>query len=425
MTKDPADLSPTGDGDGPLMQAVAGALADDGAGMVGVALSGGGDSMALLDLARRVQIARGRRVCAVTVDHRLRPESADEARLAAGQCAAIGVSHQILVWDHGAIAGNLQDQARRARYSLIGDWARGRGISHVLLGHTADDQAETFLMGLARGAGLDGLSGMRARWTDQAGITWVRPLLGITRNALRDHLTRRGIGWTDDPSNDNDRFTRVKARRVLAALAPLGITGAGLATVAGHLAQAQAALQQTARDVARRIASERAGGLTFDRAALLAEPPEIGRRLLIAALRFVSGAGHPPRQADLARLMLALADGRHATLMGCRIRTSDSAVQIQREERAVRAISTPTTALWDGRWRLTGPHHSTLTARALGSAGLALCPDWRARGLARALLLASPAIWQENRLIAAPLAGFGADWDAEVCLSFDSFLLSH
>lgn len=425
MTKGPADLSPTGDGDGPLMQAVAGALADDRPVVLAVALSGGGDSMALLDLAGRVQAARGGRVLAVTVDHRLRPEAADEARLAAARCAAIGVGHQTLVWDHGPVRGNLQDQARRARYRLIGDWARGRGVSHILLGHTADDQAETLLMGLARGAGLDGLSGMRPRWTDPGGVTWVRPLLGISRSALRDHLTGRGIGWIDDPSNDDDRFTRVKARRVLAALAPLGITGAGLAAVAGHLGQAQAALQQTVRDVARRIARDAAGGLTFDRAALLAEPHDICRRLLIAALRWVSGGEHPPRQADLDRLMLALAAGRHATLMGCRIRTSDSAVQIQREERAVAAISAPTTELWDGRWRLSGPHHPALTVRALGSAGLALCPDWRATGLARALLLATPAIWQENRLIAAPLAGFGAGWDAEVCLSFDSFLLSH
>lgn len=296
----------------------------------------------------------------------------------------------------------------------------------MLLGHTADDQAETFLMGLARGAGLDGLSGMRPRWTDlDAEITWVRPLLGVSRAALRDHLTRRGIGWTDDPSNDNDRFTRVKARRVLTALVPLGITQARLTAVVGNLAQAQTALQQTAHDAARTMATERAGMVVFQRAALLAQPSDLVRRLLIAALRWVSGGDHPPRQADLERLMLALTEGRHATLMGCRIRTSAQEVQIQREERAVREIITPTTALWDGRWRLSGPHHPTLTIGALGPAGLAQCPDWRATGLPRAVLLASPAIWQENWLIAAPLARFGDIWVAEVCLSFHSFLLSH
>ena len=426
MTPAASDWPQTTDDGAPLLRAVQQALTGDGSDKLAVAVSGGGDSLALLDLVARMQTARGACTLAVTVDHRLRPEAAVEARLVADFCATIGVSHRTLVWEHGPVTGNLQDQARRARYRLIGDWARGSGISFVLLGHTADDQAETFLMGLARGAGLDGLTGMRSRWRDEAGaVTWVRPLLGISRGALRDHLTRRGIAWIDDPSNDNDRFTRVKARRVLKALKPLGISVAGLTGVVGNLAQAQTALQATTHEVARAIATSTAGEVVFQRLPLLAQPSDLGRRLLVAALRWVSGADHPPRQADFERLLLAVAQGRHATLMGCRIRTSADQVRLQREDRAVSGISTPTTELWDGRWRISGPHHPTLAIRALGSAGLGLCPDWRATGLPRPVLMASPAIWQGNRLIAAPLAGFGDDWTAEVRLSFHSSLLSH
>ena len=143
---------------------------------VGVAVSGGSDSVALLHLTWRAAAATGAKVFAVTVDHTLRPESGAEAQGVSELCEGLGVPHDVLVWRHGDIAGNLPDQARRARYDLIAGWARDRGIGHVGLGHTMDDQAETVLIGLARAAGVDGLSGMRLLWQDR-GLTWARPLL--------------------------------------------------------------------------------------------------------------------------------------------------------------------------------------------------------------------------------------------------------
>ena len=179
--------------------------------------------MALLHMVAEIASRTGRAVCALTVDHRLRPEAAAEAAFVGRACKALGVPHEVLVWDHGAIVGNLMDAARDARYRMMADWARGRGIGFVLLGHTADDQAETFLMGLARSAGLDGLTGMRPHW-QQGGVTFLRPLLGLSRAALRSYLQGKGQVWIDDPTNDNDRYTRVKARRALKALKPLGVT---------------------------------------------------------------------------------------------------------------------------------------------------------------------------------------------------------
>ena len=112
----------------------------------------------------------GLRVEAVTVDHRLRAESAAEAAGVAAACAELGVPHQVRVWDHGPVTGNLMDAARRARMALIGDWAQdARASAHVALGHTRDDQAETLLMGLARRAGIDGLCGHAAAIGSRAG----------------------------------------------------------------------------------------------------------------------------------------------------------------------------------------------------------------------------------------------------------------
>ncbi len=379
--------------------------------------------MALLDLTARVQADRGGQVLAVTVDHALRAASADEARWVGAFCASRGIAHQLLRWDHGAIRGNLQDQARQARYRLIADWVRGQGIGHVLVGHTADDLAESFLIGLARAAGIDGLTSMRPRW-QAAGLHWARPLLGQGRVRLRAYLTRRGIPWVDDPSNEDDRFTRIRARRGLAALAPLGISTDRLADVVAHLSAARAALEAQVRGAAADLVRERAGELTLDRARLLALPDEVQRRLLSAALRWMAGAVYPPRAADLARVIAAIHAGRHATLMGARVRVAEAQVSLQREYAAVAGLATPTDQPWDAGWRLTGPHAAGLTIRALGAAGLARCGDWRAQDIPRAVLLASPAIWRGDALISAPLAGFGAQWLAERQPSFHSFLLS-
>jgi len=176
-------------------------------GPLGVAISGGGDSTALLLLLH----AARRAVLAVTVDHGLRPESAAEAAAVGALCAARGIPHDTLVWAEGPESGNLQARARQARRRLIADWARGRGIGDVALGHTLDDQAETVLLRLARGSGVDGLAAMAAV-AEGDGVRWHRPLLGIGRGALRDWLRGEGVAWIDDPSNEDPRFDRVRVR---------------------------------------------------------------------------------------------------------------------------------------------------------------------------------------------------------------------
>lgn len=390
---------------------------------IAVAVSGGGDSMALLHIVARIQIPRGASVHAVTVDHRLRPEAAEEARFVARFCETLGVAHDTLVWEHGAIAGNLQDQARRARYSLIGEWARTKGVAHVLLGHTADDQAETFLMGLAREAGIDGLSGMRRTW-EQGGILWMRPCLATPRGALRAYLNREDIGWIEDPSNEDPRFQRVRARRALAALAPLGVSAEGLARVASNLALARADLVELAHRASREIARTEAGAVILDRAKWMRAGNDTRRRILVAALRWVSSAEYAPRAEQIARLEEAIRQGRHTTLAGCRVRATDDAVQVSREAKAVAGLESPTDAIWDGRWRLTGPHDPALRVRALGADGLGQCAGWRAKGLSRAVLAVTPSVWRGNTLVAAPVAGTDTAWRAEIVAEFPSALFS-
>lgn len=377
---------------------------------VGVALSGGGDSTALLHLCRQA----GFKVEAVTVDHRLRPESGDEAAAVAKGCAALGVRHEVRVWSHGEVTGNLMDAARKARMALIRDWARARGIDVVALGHTRDDQAETVLMGLARAAGLAGLSGMRREWDDD-GMRFYRPLLGVGREELRRFLRKQKIAWIDDPTNEDERFTRVKARKALAALGPLGITAEQLGEVAANLSRAQNAQKEMVASLCAHLVEDRAGALWLH-PALLDQSVEVIRQIVLVSLRWLSGAEHDPRRDALFRLLGAIDDDRDATLAGCRYRKG----WLMREPRAVGG-PVPVGQVWDRRWMVTG---SVGEVRALGPEGLRQCPEWRATGLPRQVLEVTPGLWQGDRLIAAPCAGFGTA-TAKCVPGFNAFLLSH
>jgi tRNA(Ile)-lysidine synthase len=389
-----------------------------GDGVVGLAVSGGGDSMAMLHLMAQVAT---RPLAVATVDHGLRAGSASEAAQVAQVCAGLGLPHEVLVWSHGAVTGNLMDAARRARYELLADWALAHRVNSVMVAHTADDQAETVLLGLARAAGLDGLAGMRTSWR-QAGMAFHRPLLGATRADLRGYLQRQGLWFVDDPSNDDPAFDRVKMRRALAGLRQVGITAEGLATVARNLALVQADLRKMVAEAAGRLVVERAGALVFDRAGVAALPPEVARRLVQAALMWMSGAPYAPRAEALARLVQALIDGRGATLWGCRLVHRKGAALLAREPRKL-GPDVPLGAVWDQRWQVTGPGDARV--RAVGAAGLAQLPDWRAAGLTRDVALVTPGVWDEERLIAAPLLLPDAKYGATLTAGFGLFLLSH
>lgn len=385
---------------------------------IGVAVSGGSDSMALLHLLAEWGRAE---LYVATVDHGLRPEAADEAAFVAKTADHLGVPHTTLRWRGWDGQGNLQDAARRARYGLLAGWSGEHDLSAVALGHTRDDQAETLLMRLARGAGVDGLSAMRAHFS-RDGATYLRPLLAASRTDLRSFLEARGVGWIEDPSNADEGFDRVRARQALRSLEPMGLTAASLAEVAAHMADARDALNDRAARIVMEIGRSTGGDLVFDRTRLRQLLHEDWHRILSAALRWVSGADYPPRAQPVDALARAVAGRSNTTLHGCLVMVSDMTVRITREHAAVAGVIGATDTVWDGRWRLTGPHAPDLEIRALGEA-LRDVPDWRATGLPRASLLASPSVWRGNRLISAPVAGLENGWKAQVG-RLDAFISS-
>ncbi len=385
-----------------------------GDGPFAIAVSGGGDSMALLDMAIRVAPDR---VSAVTVDHGLRAEAAAEAEAVAAFCAERGVPHTVLHWNGDEAEGNLMEAARQARYGLIADWAVAQGIGRVLLGHTKDDQSETFLMQLTRGAGVDGLSAMAAAF-DVGGVKFIRPMLDVTREVLRDYLTDRNIAWADDPTNDNPKYARVRFRQAMPQLSDLGLTHDALAKTIAAMQSGKDALDHYAAIEAARLVTIVDGDVVIPQHIQPAIPADIERRIWLAILMWIGGGTHTPRQSALDELAAAVADGRGHTVNGCQITIKYGAVRITRELSAVSGKRIASTEIWDRRWRLSGSHEAGLEIAPLGEQGLRDCPDWRETRQPRHTLIASPAVWQQERLVSAPLAGFSNDWEAQIVTPF-------
>lgn len=361
---------------------------------LGLAVSGGGDSIALMHIA--AEWASGRRLMVATVDHGLRPESAGEAKQVNAAAKALGLNHVTLLWQRDTQAGNLMANARDARMRLLSGWAQRNNLPVIALGHTTDDQAETLLMRLMRGSGIDGLAGM-AEHRSAFGVDWIRPMLEVRRAELRDWLIALDIGWIDDPSNDNDDFDRIRIRK---AIATLEIEPEALARSATHIRDARDALSYYAADAAR-DAIIRNGSLVLPRLPFRDAPSEICRRLLIAGCRWISGADYPPRRAAVVHAMQAVSIGNRVTLDGSLIEPSGDRLHFYREPAAALRAGPSTESLWDNRWRVTGLQPGQHVA-ALGIAPLTNL-DWRAAGLRRDEAAASPAIWEGSRLIAVPL----------------------
>jgi tRNA(Ile)-lysidine synthase len=310
-----------------------------------LAVSGGADSIAMLHLA--ADWARRHAQCGIslhvaTVDHGLRPEAGAEAEAVGGVAMALGLPHTILSWTGEKPATRLQEAARAARYALLRRLAEALPAqpARLLTAHTADDQAETLLMRLARGSGVDGLASMRpVRMLGQ--VQHHRPLLGVTKAQLLAQLSAGGITWLDDPSNTNDRFERVRIRRLLPVLAEHGIGAAAMALSAHRLGRAGAALDLLTsalwNDAVRATGSGPDGALIIDRARLASVPAELRIRLLMRAITTVGAQREPPLLAQIEALAAALDHpaARGQTLGACMITPMPREIRVTQERRRI------------------------------------------------------------------------------------------
>lgn len=390
---------------------------------LGLAVSGGGDSMAMLTLAHYWTRAWGVRLWVITIDHGLRAESAAEAALVRETCAELGHPHATARWTWDG-TGNVMDAARRARLGLIDRW-RGP-IGAVLMAHTADDIAEGFAMRLARGAGVAGLAAMeedhRVRPGPVAGgITGdspdgarlgtdfriIRPCLGMRRSELRHYLRTLKGRWVEDPTNADMRYDRARAR---AALDGLEIGAETLIDTALRLRSAERALRAQARAAWQAVGMVEAGprgptgDLLIDRDGLAGLERETQLRLISAALCWISVTDYPPRAAARAALLDRVLAGAGGTLHGVTVSVERAQVRFAREWAAAGG-PVGVEALWDRRWQAVDAVPDTRIA-ALGQAGWAQIPAaHRIRPHATALAL--PALWAGKTVLSCDALDYG------------------
>jgi tRNA(Ile)-lysidine synthase len=348
-----------------------------------LAVSGGADSMALTHLIARWRAEREPKpeLTVLTVDHGLRAESREEAAMVAASAASLGLPHAILSWTRDERhSGGLQERARAGRYDLMAAYCQAHDIPALVTAHHLDDQAETFLMRLKRGSGLDGLGAIPEEST-WSGVAVLRPLLDLPKARLAATLTEAGIAWVEDPSNSDQRFERARMRGCSDALAKLGLTPEALARSAQRLRRARAALDHAAdKFLAEHGAMGEAGYCLIARNGLVALPAEIALRVLARAVNAVGGRETPLRLAKLEALLASLNECPKAahTLGGCRLQPVGERLGVFRETRGAGLptlqLAPGERALWDNRFRveLEASADAPVTVGALGEA------RWRA-----------------------------------------------
>lgn len=384
-----------------------------------LAVSGGADSMALMRLAGLLKSSGAADVRVATVDHGLRREARLEAEMVGREAGALGLAHSTLAWTGEKPTSGVQAAAREARYRLLIANALAIGADALMTAHTADDQAETVLMRLARGSGPRGLSGMAAETQIAAGaslpVRLLRPLLGFRRASLRAYLHEQGAVFVDDPSNEDFAYERVRVRSLLGRLETAGELGVGA------LLQTAAACSDAARRL-EAVENERfaaaggrfdiLGGASLD--ASIASPIEAA--LAARIIQAVGGGPYAPNAASAADALERALAGRPATLGGAILAMREGRLHFQREPAGIlgRAgvaglapivLSPGERALWDGRFIIANTFDRAATLRPLGSRAQTLA----ASKVEEAALAAAPSLWIDDRLVAFP--GEGGDFE--------------
>ncbi|HXT06191.1 MAG TPA: tRNA lysidine(34) synthetase TilS [Roseiarcus sp.] len=306
-----------------------------------VAVSGGPDSTALLLLAARwaKRAKKAPRLLAVTIDHGLRAQAKAEAAAVKRLARQLNVPHRTLRWRGLKPTSGLQEAARTARYGLLAQAAARAGLAHVLTAHTLDDQAETVLFRLARGSGLTGLAGMAPvsliPGARDDRIFLLRPLLAVPKSRLIATLRAARIGFSEDPSNRDPRFTRARLRGVMPALAREGLDAHGLSRLAARMQRAEAALEFAVAAAHAALAPPpwpARGPIAFERARFADLPAEVGLRLLGRAIAHAGDEG-PVELGKLEALYQALrqAPGRlRRTLAGALVSLDAARLSVER-----------------------------------------------------------------------------------------------
>jgi len=339
---------------------------------IGLAVSGGADSLALMLLAHAWVEARGGGpvIHVYAVDHGLRAEAAGEVAMVLAEAARLGLKARGLVWDGIKPATGVQEAARIARYGLMGAAMRADGVPVLLTAHHRADQAETVLMRMAHGSGLEGLKAM-APMGNVEGVTVCRPLLDVDPADLRAVVDLAGLTPADDPSNHDTHYERVRWRQAMPMLAELGLDAETLARFAQRMGEADAAIAKLAEaSFGQLVSLDGFGAARVDAAGFIDLSPAVAMRVLGRVLKIVGGRQKPRALGVVERLTQAIFEGsleKSVTLLGCVVRLQKDALVVAREPGRMlasnAALAPRSELVWDERFLIiNGSDEAGLTA---------------------------------------------------------------
>ena len=326
----------------------------------GIAVSGGSDSMALLHILTDWESASKPKLLVASIDHGLRPESKSEVEFVKKICDEKKVEHVSLAPATHLlkIKGNLQDNARLARYQLLKNWAISKNLQCIFIGHTLDDQEENLLMRFLRGSGVDGLVSMEEIVLRNE-ILWIRPLLNFRKEDLRNYLKNNNYSWVDDPSNCDDKYQRVRVRKLLKQLKSSKLIASNFVKIADHMSRASKLSKEIAISNAKAILScDDVGQITFEDKKFSELFEDTQYRILAGIISWFSGRFYKPRFSQLENMHRKIINDRNlsgATLGGTVFKKKNGVVSVTRELASVKEnhLIKNEKFIWDNRWLIT------------------------------------------------------------------------
>jgi tRNA(Ile)-lysidine synthase len=325
-----------------------------------VAVSGGADSMCLAFLSKK--LLKDTDIIALIVDHGLRSESAKEAKLVQKRLSRLAITSHILKWSGKKPTSNIQENAREARYDLLTKFCKKNKINCLLTAHNFDDQAETVLMRVYRGSGIDGISGMKAH-SSYNSVEILRPLIGIKRTDIESYLKTNKIKWVDDPSNLNERFDRVKIRKLLRSLDDTDVWLERLNLLASNSARSADFINSEVEKTFKKFVHiDKLGFMSLRFTDFNSLHQEIALKILVKILGMFSGNIQQPRLQNLLKLENSIRNNEDCCLSGVEIKHIKDNIYFIREFKAIK--SKVINGIWDNRFKV-----SNQPVKALGADG--------------------------------------------------------
>ena len=325
----------------------------------GIAVSGGSDSIALFHIITEWEAENKPEIFVASVDHGLRSESKAEVEFVKKICEMKGVKHFSLkpTMNISEAQGNLQDNARSARYQLLRNWAILNDLQCILIGHTLDDQEENLLIRFLRGSGVDGLASME-NMVVRNEILWIRPLLKYRKEELRNYLRNNNYSWIDDPSNHDDKYQRVKIRKLLKQLKSNGLIAPNFVKTADHMLRTSKLSKEIAKSNSKTLLSFNViGQITFEveKFSKLFEDTQF--RILSGIISWFSGKFYKPRFSQLENIHNKILNLKRvgATLGGTVFKKKNGVVTVMRELASIEEnyLVKEEKFIWDNRWLIT------------------------------------------------------------------------